>query len=535
MDTHMLKVTSINSCLVKPLSTSDVLPPVRYHQPPRSSSTRPPLSSTKPPVTSQSVTHWKHRAGAESYRHDDARDNTIRTKVRSMTGLMQSIDRVLTGWQSEFGTAITNTRSVKVNLHKGVNGYLGAGLHLPYRTHDSVDKQPTGLTSLGGDVSVAGSKRARHRACSQLTTCLSPEAQTEGTNHKITPTPLTEMEKYSTWQALQSYGTPGMKVGKFCLRGEEGTIHNSTPTTQHKGYRTVLFARAPITRRTTVPTTVITTTVTWTVKTTIPTTEPWTLRTTIPTTEPKPTIPTTAFTTMRTTVPGATTQFTTIKTTKIPTTVRPASETTIKQTAVPPGASTASETSGCLDDLYRCKGGGKCIDYKQVCDGTPDCPGEDDENIFCKDTSIPVVPIVAGVASVVALCVIVTGTVFFVKKRKRSQATRQAVNVDRVRKTDDPPANPPANPRDSHIYAAINPQDMDNNLTVISETPDRSKPRPDRRHNNTGNILQAPRDSNNYATPEDVGGTVYENIPNESPYQALNPDTMENAPYTSRS
>ncbi|XP_019616144.1 PREDICTED: uncharacterized protein LOC109463700 [Branchiostoma belcheri] len=349
---------------------------------------------------------------------------------------------------------------------------------------------------------------------------------------------------------------------------------------------------APITRRTTVPTTVITTTVTWTLRTTIPTTEPWTLRTTIPTTEPwtlrttipttepKPTIPTTAFTTMRTTVPGATTQFTTIKTTKIPTTVRPASETTIKQTAVPPGASTASETSGtptnapdtrtvdlhdkttkgktserthsitlppasspkgnegCLDDLYRCKGGGKCIDYKQVCDGTPDCPGEDDENIFCKDTSIPVVPIVAGVASVVALCVIVAGTVFFVKKRKtkRSQATRQAVNVDRVRRKDDPPANPPANPRDSHIYAAINPQDMDNNLTVISETPDRSNPRPDRRQNNTRNILQAPRDSN-YATPEDVGGTVYENIPNESPYQALNPDTMENAAatYTSRS
>ncbi|XP_078680145.1 uncharacterized protein LOC144915562 [Branchiostoma floridae x Branchiostoma belcheri] len=330
---------------------------------------------------------------------------------------------------------------------------------------------------------------------------------------------------------------------------------------------------APITRRTTVPITRRTTVPT----TRNPTTVTWTLRTTIPTTEPKPTIPTTASTTIRTTAPGTTNKFTTIKTTKIPTTVRPASETTIKQTAVPPGASTASETSGtptnapdtrtvdlhdkttkgktsekthsitlppasspkgnegCLDDLYRCKGGGKCIDYKQVCDGTPDCPGGDDENIFCKDTSIPVVPIVAGVASVVALCAIVAGTVFFVKKRKRSQATRHAVNVDRVRRKDDPPANPPANPRDSHIYAAINPQDMDNNLTVISETPDRSKrPRPDRRHNNTGNILQAPRDSN-YATPEDVRGTVYENIPDESPYQALNPDTMENAAYTSRS
>eukprot|EP00058_Branchiostoma_floridae_P002113 XP_002587601.1 hypothetical protein BRAFLDRAFT_95748 [Branchiostoma floridae] len=191
----------------------------------------------------------------------------------------------------------------------------------------------------------------------------------------------------------------------------------------------------------------------------------------------------------------------------------------------------------CLEDLYRCKGGAKCINYEQVCDGTPDCPGEDDEKLFCDKETTPVVPIAVGVAAVVVLCVIGGGAVFFLNKRRRSSQARgkdvdspehAAEEANRYNNVHDDPST---KPRDSHIYAAINLQDVD--VTVRSKKPEGTNARHDRHHNTAGGF-QAPRDSS-YAIPEDLRGTIYENIPDaipeESPYQALNPDTMENAQY----
>ncbi|XP_066300147.1 uncharacterized protein [Branchiostoma lanceolatum] len=146
----------------------------------------------------------------------------------------------------------------------------------------------------------------------------------------------------------------------------------------------------------------------------------------------------------------------------------------------------------------------------------------------------PVVPIVAGVVSVLALCAIGAGMAFYLIRRRRSQATTQDVYVDRPERAAEE-ANtlkkdydPSAKPRDSHIYDAINLQNMDNNLTGNTEKPEGINTRPDRRHNKT-----------NHATPDDLRCTISEHIPDEipeeSPYQALNPDTMENAQYTSLS
>ncbi|XP_066263195.1 uncharacterized protein [Branchiostoma lanceolatum] len=288
------------------------------------------------------------------------------------------------------------------------------------------------------------------------------------------------------------------------------------------------------------------------------------ITTVTPSTASGTTVPTTP---SETTVTPSTASGTTVPTTPSETTVTPSTASGTTTPTIPSNTArttdhqatwgrtsteTPSSNEGCLDDLYRCKGGGKCIDFEKVCDGTPDCPEEDDEKLFCgkgSGTSIPVVPIAAGVGSAVALCVIVAGIVFFLKKRRRrSQATTQDVHVNNpehtaevanpLKKGNDLPAKPRNLPRDSHIYAAINPQDMDNNFTVSTENPEGTNTRPDTRHNNNAYTVQAPRDSN-YATPDDLRGTIYENIPDEipeeSPYQALDPDTMENAQYTSLS
>ncbi|CAH1232590.1 Hypp470 [Branchiostoma lanceolatum] len=163
-----------------------------------------------------------------------------------------------------------------------------------------------------------------------------------------------------------------------------------------------------------------------------------------------------------------------------------------------------------------------------------DGEGGDWANDVYQITETPVVPIVAGVVSVLALCAIGAGMAFYLIRRRRSQATTQDVYVDRPERAAEE-ANtlkkdydPSAKPRDSHIYDAINLQNMDNNLTGNTEKPGGINIRPDRRHNKT-----------NHATPDDLRGTISEHIPDEipeeSPYQALNPDTMENAQYTSLS
>ncbi|XP_078600587.1 uncharacterized protein LOC144875518 [Branchiostoma floridae x Branchiostoma japonicum] len=374
---------------------------------------------------------------------------------------------------------------------------------------------------------------------------------------KLSTTALTT-RRVTTSETIMSTTAPGTTIPttRAPFRTRHITTSETTMSTTAPG-TTIPTTRDPF--RTTPFTTSETTMSTTAPGTTIPTTRaPFrtthhftTSETAISTTAPVTTIPTAASTVTPSTVSEdtvttgytattATTLYVTLLT-NIVITSNKASEGKNPSSSTAPLNSSPKENGECLEDLYRCKGGAKCIDYEQVCDGTPDCPGEDDEKLFCDKETTPVVPIAVGVAAVVVLCVIGGGAVFFLnKRRRRSQVRGKDVDSPEHAAEEANPYNnvhddPSTKPRDSHIYAAINPQDVD--VTVRTKKPEGANARHDRHHNKAGGF-QAPRDSS-YAIPEDLRGTIYENIPDtmpeESPYQALNPDTMENAQYTNLS